>query len=344
MFEFFYKRTHLLFATIAGLFIFGILGLIFMPKNLFPDSARPEIVVFTSMPGASANVIATSVSKPIEEEVAKLSHIYDIRSTNVPNFSIVHIIFDYTKTLNDSMLDVSNALNKIKSKLPPHTTSAIYLVGTFTQPVDLFSVSSDKMSLSEVRKIVDSFIKPKLLTNKEIGNVEIFGGYESAISITIDAKKLKMEGEKIKRRALLILRKDSKFDNKSIEELKELAEVLYEPVDVIVQIRKADPKYQIGSGLVERIAERIKEDNIDIVIVGNQLTPSQKYNLAKKFKVEVIDKIELVLRIFYKHARTKEAQLQVRLAELQYELPRAREKVRLAKMGEQPGFGGLWGL
>ena len=139
---------------------------------------------------------------------------------------------------------------------------------------------------------------------------------------------------------MLILRKDSKFDNKSIEELKELAEVLYEPVDVIVQIRKADPKYQIGSGLVERIAERIKEDNIDIVIVGNQLTPSQKYNLAKKFKVEVIDKIELVLRIFYKHARTKEAQLQVRLAELQYELPRAREKVRLAKMGEQPGFGG----
>ena len=152
--------------------------------------------------------------------------------------------------------------------------------------------------------------------------------------------KIDKEGEKIKERALLILRKDSKFDNKSIEELKELAEVLYEPVDVIVQIRKADPKYQIGSGLVERIAERIKEDNIDIVIVGNQLTPSQKYNLAKKFKVEVIDKIELVLRIFYKHARTKEAQLQVRLAELQYELPRAREKVRLAKMGEQPGFGG----
>ena len=139
---------------------------------------------------------------------------------------------------------------------------------------------------------------------------------------------------------MLILRKDSKFDSKSIEELKELAEVLYEPIDVIVQIRKADPKYQIGSGLVERIAERIKEDDIDIVIVGNQLTPSQKYNLAKKFKVEVIDKIELVLRIFYKHARTKEAQLQVRLAELQYELPRAREKVRLAKMGEQPGFGG----
>nr|WP_083771297.1 GTPase HflX [Methanocaldococcus vulcanius] len=139
---------------------------------------------------------------------------------------------------------------------------------------------------------------------------------------------------------MLILRKDKKYDNKSIDELKELAEVLYRPIKSVVQIRKPDPKYQIGSGLVEKLVEIIKEENIEIVIVGNTLTPSQKYNLAKKFKVEVIDKVELVLRIFYKHARTKEAKLQVRLAELQYELPRAREKVRLAKMGEQPGFGG----
>ncbi|ACX72719.1 GTP-binding proten HflX [Methanocaldococcus vulcanius M7] len=144
----------------------------------------------------------------------------------------------------------------------------------------------------------------------------------------------------MKKRALLILRKDKKYDNKSIDELKELAEVLYRPIKSVVQIRKPDPKYQIGSGLVEKLVEIIKEENIEIVIVGNTLTPSQKYNLAKKFKVEVIDKVELVLRIFYKHARTKEAKLQVRLAELQYELPRAREKVRLAKMGEQPGFGG----
>ena len=191
MFEFFYKRTHLLFATIAGLFIFGILGLIFMPKNLFPDSARPEVVVFTTMPGASANVIATSVSKPIEEEIASLSDVYDIKSTNVPNFSIVHIVFDYTKTLDNSMLDVSNALNKVKNKLPSNSSSSIYLVGTFTQPVDVFSVSSKKLSLNEVRKIVDSYIKPRLLNSPNIGNVEIFGGYESSIMIKIDPNKLK---------------------------------------------------------------------------------------------------------------------------------------------------------
>ncbi len=122
--------------------------------------------------------------------------------------------------------------------------------------------------------------------------------------------------------------------------MEELAKVLYNPIKSFVQIRKADAKYQIGSGLAEKIKEYVNKNDIDIVIFGNQLSPTQKYNLAKKFGVEVIDKIELVLRIFNKHARTKEAKLQVRLAELQYELPRAKEKVRLAKQGEQPGFMG----
>ncbi|WP_423792206.1 GTPase HflX [Methanocaldococcus indicus] len=141
-------------------------------------------------------------------------------------------------------------------------------------------------------------------------------------------------------KALLVLRKDNKKDRKSIEELKELAEVLYEVEGTYIQIRKPDSKYQIGEGFVKKLSKIVKDKNIDIVIFGNTLTPTQKYNLAKEFKVEVIDKIELVLRIFSKHAKTKEAQLQVKLAELQYELPRAKEKVRLAKQGEQPGFGG----
>ncbi|WP_456471930.1 GTPase HflX [Methanocaldococcus sp.] len=138
----------------------------------------------------------------------------------------------------------------------------------------------------------------------------------------------------------MVLRKDNKWDKNNIEELEELAKVLYNPIKSFVQIRKADAKYQIGSGLAEKIKEYVNKNDIDIVIFGNQLSPTQKYNLAKKFGVEVIDKIELVLRIFNKHARTKEAKLQVRLAELQYELPRAKEKVRLAKQGEQPGFMG----
>ncbi len=193
MFEYFYKQRHFLFAIIAAMFVFGIIGLIKTPKNLFPDANRPEVVIFTQVPGAPANVVATTVSKPIEEEMATLSHVYEIKSTNVPNFSIVHVVFDYTKSLQDSAVDVSNALNRIKDKLPSGSVPALYLVGDFTMPVDVFALSpkNNSITLPEIRKIADSYIKPELLNNKNIGNVEVFGGYQSAIMIKIDPLKLK---------------------------------------------------------------------------------------------------------------------------------------------------------
>jgi len=106
-------------------------------------------------------------------------------------------------------------------------------------------------------------------------------------------------------------------------------------------VREPDPKYQIGSGKAEELAEMVKRLKADIIIFENELKPVQAYNLAKLTGVEAIDRFQLILQIFAQRASTREAQLQVKLAALRYELVRAKEKVRLAKMGEQPGFMGL---
>ena len=84
--------------------------------------------------------------------------------------------------------------------------------------------------------------------------------------------------------------------------------------------------------------EKVKAEKI---IIDNELKPAQAYNLAKITGVEVIDRYRLILEIFARRATSKEAKLQITLAELQYQLPRARESVRLARTGEQPGFMGL---
>ena len=63
--------------------------------------------------------------------------------------------------------------------------------------------------------------------------------------------------------------------------------------------------------------------------------------MAKITGIEIIDRFQLILEIFARRVSTKEAKFQIELAKLQYELPRAREKVKLARMGEQPGFMGL---
>ena len=85
----------------------------------------------------------------------------------------------------------------------------------------------------------------------------------------------------------------------------------------------------------------VNNNNADKIIFDLELRPRQAYRIAKETKRELLDRIELILKIFLAHAPSQEAKLQIKLASLRYELARAKEKVRLAKMGEQPGFLGL---
>jgi GTP-binding protein HflX len=127
-----------------------------------------------------------------------------------------------------------------------------------------------------------------------------------------------------------------------LHELESLAQTIgYTVAGKIEQVRRTDPKFQIGAGKAEELARLVKEVGAEKVIFENDLKPVQAYNLAKETGVEVLDKFQLILEVFSRHASTKEAKLQIELARLRYELARAKEKVRLAKLGEQPGFHGL---
>lgn len=107
------------------------------------------------------------------------------------------------------------------------------------------------------------------------------------------------------------------------------------------QVREPNSRYQIGLGKVEELAKLVEERKAEKVIFDNSLRPIQSYNLAKVTKVENIDRFQLILEIFTKRATTAEAQMQIQLAKLQRDLAQAKEKVRLTKKGEQPGFMGL---
>ena len=115
----------------------------------------------------------------------------------------------------------------------------------------------------------------------------------------------------------------------------------YTVVGRMEQVREPDARYQIGAGKVEELAELVKKTEAEKVIFDNLLRPVQSYNLAKATNVEAIDRFQLILEIFTRRATTTEAQMQIHLAKLQYDLTQAKERVRLAKRAEQPGFMGL---
>ena len=101
------------------------------------------------------------------------------------------------------------------------------------------------------------------------------------------------------------------------------------------------PKYGIGEESVKKLEEIAKELRPDVIIFDEVLKPNQNYNLASTLHMNILDREALILEIFQSRATNHESILQVKLAQMRYEMSRAREKVRLAKKGEQPGFLGI---
>lgn len=85
---------------------------------------------------------------------------------------------------------------------------------------------------------------------------------------------------------------------------------------------KPDSAFYIGKGKAEEVAELAELNNINLIIFDDDLNPTQVRNLEKLFNKKIIDRSGLILDIFASHARTREAKVQVELAQLQYTLPR----------------------
>jgi len=145
----------------------------------------------------------------------------------------------------------------------------------------------------------------------------------------------------MKDKAVLVKRVDSD-EEASLDEIRELARAAgYGVAGEITQSRKRDSAYEIGSGKVEEVRRLVERVGASKVIFDNELGPYQVYNLGNEIGVEIDDRFTLILEIFGDRAGSRKAQLQVELAELQYELPRADAKANLANRDERPGFMGL---
>jgi GTP-binding protein HflX len=105
-----------------------------------------------------------------------------------------------------------------------------------------------------------------------------------------------------------------------------------------VQRKDPHPSNYFGPGKVDEIYQEVVDADPDLIIVNDQLKPSQHHFLEMRFGKECLDRTGVILRIFAEHAHTPEAIAQVQLARLRYEQPFLREWIHKAKSGERPGF------
>jgi len=153
--------------------------------------------------------------------------------------------------------------------------------------------------------------------------------------------------ERVRQRALLVSTGAGSPTNEeaeaSLDELALLADTAgAEPVDAVLQRRRSpDVATYVGKGKAEELRETVDAQDIDLVIVDDELTPSQQRNLETLFKVDVVDRVALILDIFAQHATSQEGRVQVELAQLRYRLPRLRGRgTQLSQQGAGIGTRG----
>lgn len=122
----------------------------------------------------------------------------------------------------------------------------------------------------------------------------------------------------------------------SLEELKQLADTAGATVikKFIQKRHKPDPAFFIGRGKVQELALYAQQENIDLCIFDDELSPAQQRNIESIMGIRILDRTALILDIFAQRARTNEGKLQVELAQLQYTLPRIMGKgLMLSRLG-----------
>jgi GTP-binding protein HflX len=111
-----------------------------------------------------------------------------------------------------------------------------------------------------------------------------------------------------------------------LAELRELAQTaLVEPIGELVQHRpRAEQRTYVGKGKLEELKRSYRDSRAEVLLVDDELKPSQQRTLEDALQARVVDRTQLILDIFAQHARSAEGKLQVELAQLEYNLPRMR--------------------
>jgi GTP-binding protein HflX len=113
----------------------------------------------------------------------------------------------------------------------------------------------------------------------------------------------------------------------SLEEMSRLADTAGIEVLGTYSQKRNQPERGtfFGKGFLEELSQKMLQAQAEMLIVNEELSPMQGRNIERDYSIKFIDRTEVILSIFHDHARTKEAKLQVKLAELEYQLPRLKK-------------------
>ena len=180
----------------AAILLVGLVALFQLPISALPEVDYPTIQVLTYYPGASPNVVATTVTAPLERQFGQLPGLNQMTSISAGGISVVVLQFNLSLNIDIAEQEVQSGINASQSVLP----SVLPAPPTYSKtnpadaPVLTLAVTSDSMPLSKVEDLVDTRLAPKIAQLSGVGLVSISGGQKPAVRIQANPVALSSYG------------------------------------------------------------------------------------------------------------------------------------------------------
>ncbi len=176
----------------AAILLVGIVGYTQLPVSALPEVDYPTIQVLTFYPGASPDVMATTVTAPLERQFGQLQGLSQMTSSSSGGNSVVVLQFNLTLNIDIAEEEVQSAINAAQSFLPANLPAPpIYSkTNPADAPVLTLAITSNTIPLSQVEDLVDTRLAPKISQLSGVGLVSISGGQKPAVRIQANPAKL----------------------------------------------------------------------------------------------------------------------------------------------------------
>jgi len=180
----------------AAILLVGIVAYFQLPVSALPEVDYPTIQVVTFYPGANPDVMATTVTAPLERQFGQLQGLSQMTSTSSGGSSVIVLQFALTLNIDIAEEEVQSAINAAQSYLPSNLPAPP--VYSKTNPADApvltLAITSSSMPLSQVEDMVDTRLAPKLSQLSGVGLVSISGGQKPAVRIQANPTALASYG------------------------------------------------------------------------------------------------------------------------------------------------------
>ncbi len=172
------------------LVLFGIVGYTYLGTREYPVTDSPIVTITTVYPGASADIIASQVTKPLEEAVAEANGIRAMSSVSREQVSIITVEFNLSADLEAAANDVRDKVSKSRQQLPSDIEPTIVEKAGPNDFLVFLTVQSDTKSLEDITDFVNINIKERLQSISGVRLVDSYAGRKRAMRLRMDPVKL----------------------------------------------------------------------------------------------------------------------------------------------------------